>query len=391
MSWLFSRALVEEFSAGTCWDGGACAPLNVMPTRRPFWHSDKMMDVCLRSPFGLTWRALTDERGEALLTWFRAGFRARTSARPARGLESRESGADCGRSLPGSLARWDRDSCSWRTHQFSLLGGLELFSATWPRWGMMSNGECWEQRTPSGILAIRARITSGSGSGCGAHWPTPRASANENRQTKLSPSQMAGTHGLSLCAVVNARQVAPQRFVTPTKTDVSNRMPGQCVIETKSGIPRHVNAVGVQSQMRLSQQIQRMMTPTVQDAHGRTHHNQRDGSKRESLLGQVRMPTPTKGDSKQLGNPEKWRKRQEEKAKQGINLHYPLNIAVKETSTAGGALNPTWVEWLMGWPLGWTDLQPLEMGRFRQWCGWQSRRWGGGRNFTPREVRKPQR
>ena len=22
----------------------------------------------------------------------------------------------------------------------------------------------------------------------------------------------------------------------------------------------------------------------------------------------------------------------------------------------GGQLNPTWVEWLMGWPLGWTDL-----------------------------------
>jgi hypothetical protein len=24
----------------------------------------------------------------------------------------------------------------------------------------------------------------------------------------------------------------------------------------------------------------------------------------------------------------------------------------------GGALNPTWVEWLMGFPLGWTDLGP---------------------------------
>jgi hypothetical protein len=27
----------------------------------------------------------------------------------------------------------------------------------------------------------------------------------------------------------------------------------------------------------------------------------------------------------------------------------------------GGQLNPMWVEWLMGWPLGWTDLKPLEM------------------------------
>jgi hypothetical protein len=30
----------------------------------------------------------------------------------------------------------------------------------------------------------------------------------------------------------------------------------------------------------------------------------------------------------------------------------------------GGSLNPTWVEWLMGWPLGWTDLKPLVMDRF---------------------------
>ena len=29
-------------------------------------------------------------------------------------------------------------------------------------------------------------------------------------------------------------------------------------------------------------------------------------------------------------------------------------------STTGGKLNPMWVEWLMGWPLGWTDLKPLE-------------------------------
>ena len=37
------------------------------------------------------------------------------------------------------------------------------------------------------------------------------------------------------------------------------------------------------------------------------------------------------------------------------------------SSRVGGTLNPTWVEWLMGWPLGWTDLKPLEMGKFQQW------------------------
>ena len=39
---------------------------------------------------------------------------------------------------------------------------------------------------------------------------------------------------------------------------------------------------------------------------------------------------------------------------------------IMEGST-GGTLNPTWVEWLMGWPLGWTDLKPLEMDKFQEW------------------------
>jgi hypothetical protein len=31
------------------------------------------------------------------------------------------------------------------------------------------------------------------------------------------------------------------------------------------------------------------------------------------------------------------------------------------SSLVGGSLNPTWVEWLMGFPEGWTDLKPSEM------------------------------
>jgi hypothetical protein len=37
------------------------------------------------------------------------------------------------------------------------------------------------------------------------------------------------------------------------------------------------------------------------------------------------------------------------------------------TMVVGGTLNPMWVEWLMGWPIGWTDCDALEMDRFRQW------------------------
>ena len=39
----------------------------------------------------------------------------------------------------------------------------------------------------------------------------------------------------------------------------------------------------------------------------------------------------------------------------------PLITQVAQAEGAtDGALNPPWVEWLMGWPLGWTDLKPSE-------------------------------
>ncbi|WP_253944145.1 hypothetical protein [Pseudogemmobacter hezensis] len=40
-------------------------------------------------------------------------------------------------------------------------------------------------------------------------WPTPRASANQNRQTKLTPSQAAGQHGMNL-ATTAAMWPTPQ-------------------------------------------------------------------------------------------------------------------------------------------------------------------------------------
>ena len=79
MSWLFSQALVEEYSVANCSAGEPCAQLSVMPTQHKFWRNDKMMDVSNLSRFGLTCAVLTGTSGEALLTSFRAGFRARIS------------------------------------------------------------------------------------------------------------------------------------------------------------------------------------------------------------------------------------------------------------------------------------------------------------------------
>ena len=37
------------------------------------------------------------------------------------------------------------------------------------------------------------------------------------------------------------------------------------------------------------------------------------------------------------------------------------------TQVTGGQLNPQWVAWLMGFPIGWTDFAPLATQSFRSW------------------------
>ncbi len=96
-------------------------------------------------------------------------------------------------------------------------------------------------------------------------------------------------------------------------------------------------------------------TPTASD-YG-TNRSQSEGAvARASLATMARKcqwPTPRARDWKKAGG----------------NRHSPdLSTAVKnQAPQAGGPLNPTWVEWLMGWPLGWTDCAQPATARFRRW------------------------
>lgn len=49
------------------------------------------------------------------------------------------------------------------------------------------------------------------------------------------------------------------------------------------------------------------------------------------------------------------------------NLGEVVHGGIETLPTKTARLNPNWVEWLMGWPIGWTDLKPLEMDKFRLW------------------------
>ncbi len=165
MSWLFSRALVEAYSEENSLDGKPLAQLNVMHTPHQFWRDDKTTVAWNPSQFGQTYAPFAANHGEALLTSFLAASRARTSASQEKAQGSTDHEADSGGSLPESFAKFDSRSSSWKIRQLWLFADLDESLATWPRWGMMRDGECWELETPEGCTN---EIESGL-----LHLPTP--------------------------------------------------------------------------------------------------------------------------------------------------------------------------------------------------------------------------
>ena len=174
MSWLYSQALVEEFLGGGCLDGEPSVQSNGSSIQQAYCAPDKMTDFSRLSRFGMTYKPLTENRGKELLTSFLADFHAKTSAQPEKAQESMESDLECGVTWRGSFTKYDPDTCLWKTHQCSLLGGLEPYSETWPQWGLMLHGECWEQQTleqtirgtesglsPNGVDSFHTPNTSG--------------------------------------------------------------------------------------------------------------------------------------------------------------------------------------------------------------------------------------
>ena len=160
MSWLYSQALVEELSGDTSLDGEQSAPLSGSPTQQAYCAPDRMTVFSRLSRFGMMFRPLTASRGEALLMSYLAGFPAKTSQPQGGGVELMESNQECGQKWLASFVKFDPAMSLWRTHQCSLLGGLDEFLATWPQWGLMQGGECWEltlqdltiSETESGLL-----------------------------------------------------------------------------------------------------------------------------------------------------------------------------------------------------------------------------------------------
>jgi hypothetical protein len=245
--------------------------------------------------------------------------RAKTSALQARGQDSPGQGLVFGTSLQESFAKLAPDGSLWKTSAPSLLGDSEPFSKTWPASGLMRNGTAYQ-------LVPLVRRTAGNESGL---WRTPSAQepgVKAERLTSREPGGQARHYdkqtgrlaqiGLSQQVQLRAMYPTPSASQMPCEGTVrlarQRWLAGDCTLE-------EANAIAGRDVRDKQGKVPAMWpTPTACQGHNNSAMNAGTG-------GRAMLAAAASSD---------------EEAK----------------AMAGGALNPTWVEWLMGFPLGWTDL-----------------------------------
>ena len=238
---------------------------------------------------------------------------------------------DCFSRSCESLAFWDQNSLCWKTWQRCLLGDWIRFSDRLPATGTMQNGKLYRRQA-------WARRTDATGcSSSEQKFATPTATANQ-----LAPSMQKHP---------SCRAIMP----TPKATD------GTKGSRTKEGAEKELKRG---KNLDLGMVVALWPTPSAQepgmkasrmvDKNGNqpTHLNQRLYDKETGRLCQKGLtqavqiaalwPTPTANEDA-AGTPNG-------KMQKMLGNHPDVR------NTGAGTLNPQWVEWLMGFPSGWTDL-----------------------------------
>ena len=204
-------------------------------------------------------------------------------------------------------------------------------------------------------------------------WPTPRvSSANGPSQSEIE----LGNPKKRLETEVIVRE--PAQWSTPTARDwkgkrggaergwapdlndqVAEREPAQWPTPLSSDYKN----MDTSNQISLSASVKSWPTPTAQEAEKAGFHAKGQMGQSLSAMakrGELSWPTPSTRDHKD--NPGM--------AKTSINADGSIRnrtdqlarkvFSVGDTPPGGGHLNPDWVEWLMGVPTGWTELDSWE-------------------------------
>ena len=214
------------------------------------------------------------------------------------------------------FAFFDLDSSSWRMFQTSLLSTKSSvkFSATWPRAGTMRNGRVF-------VLPMLEHHTEGNES---SSLLTPSAVSYG--------SNIGGGMG-RVGPIRPSLETMARKNLWPTPKAQNANSPG---IHGRGGLD-------------LQTAVKMWPTPTMTDSKGRTYtYDQGDKTKpRLSLSGLVKFyPTPT--TPRPHDN--------ESTAGKYLPTQNQRDLS-SVVARNGGQLNPAWVEWLMGFPIGYTALE----------------------------------
>lgn len=205
----------------------------------------------------------------------------------------------CGLGLERQLASYDPDTQSWRmSEDISLWGDYKLLENL-PKSGITQSGVLYQQ--PEWVRPINVNESS--------LWPTPTTQEVEHPNAELTAkgrrkSKNGKTsHSLGLADAV-------QIWPTPVSSSSMAEDISTVQARLKNGKPY---------KSRLKEAVAMWPTPRAAQGESRNHTVY----------------------AREYGKPQNLENR----------------IAQRDPSAIGGKLNPMWVEWLMGFPIGWTDLK----------------------------------
>lgn len=225
------------------------------------------------------------------------------------------------------FASFDPLSSLWKTSQRSLVEDLETFSETWPRSGMMLGGTAFQ-------LPPLAPLTAATGSGL---LPTPEAS-----NTKASAMRSGGRSPRDFLAPLPSKAFALGMVQKPTHSIPTPTASDHIVRECTSSEALNFET---NKSVSLNRWVGMWPTPHANCGTGAGQApNKTGGLNLQTAV--RRWPTPCSSMAKGSSPASLTRKNGADRSNDR------LDHAVMASDS--GQLNPTWVEWLMGFPLDWT-------------------------------------
>lgn len=364
-----------------------------------------------------------------MLTSSRAAFLARTSLLLARAKVSMGHARDFGGSMCASFARWRPESSSWRMYRRFGDEDFTPYSGTWPRSGMIVGGiayrlppsapltegtdySSWPTATASDDGKMGRYAQGGIALSAAARtWPTPATGDSkklgetpEKWLRRSAANQAKGVHrqyplGVAAQTGMDEAQIK-REWPTPTVTGNWNRKgassesgdglvtavkqwPTPCASDSAGpGLGKERQGGG---NLRTEVRAQ-WATPIGSDFRSGKASAETMSKNARPLREQVvsgNWPTPNATDFKGPGN-----RRSPDKIRDSTDDDLPSRVAAERnwpTPTAseganrntarcpshdegevGGSLNPVWVEMLMGFPPGWTEVSRQDQEKIKK-------------------------